>query len=60
MDNIKIEKMRVKKHKKMCKDCGISFTYTINNVRKARDLITDELIGLTVACPECGEEYWIV
>ncbi len=61
MTDIKIMiDIKIKNHKKKCKNCGLVFIYTVNDVRRVRDMITDETVGLTVICPECGEEYWIV
>lgn len=55
-----MESVKIKKHQKKCKECGLVFIYTVNDVRRVRDMITDETVGLTVICPECREEYWIV
>lgn len=52
--------VKIRKHKKVCNICGYHFFYTIKDVEKVTDMITNESIGLLVRCPLCREEHWII
>ena len=55
-----MESVKIRKHKKKCIECGFAFVYTVNDVREVKDLMVDKTVGLTVICPKCRKEYWIV